>query len=520
MSHVPQLPAVRLADLDGGIDQPELFFGVVAAVGTPWSTVEPYLRGGLASRGYMVDPLIKVSELLRLFKLKVPYPPTTADEYERVTTLMDMGDELRRVTGRSESLALMVAAHINAKRPPGEDRNLPGRAFLIHQLKHPDEVLWLRHIYGDAFHLIGLYSLPRARKEYLKRTFAMSDDRAESLIKRDEAEAEPWGQQLRDTFHLADVFIEIRDDASSTAHAYQQIERFLDLLFGRKIITPTRHEYAMYLAQAAALRSADLSRQVGAAILDDNGEILALGTNEVPAAGGGQYWGEEGKPDHRDFREGCDSNEVKKRESIEEILSNYDPKRWSEYTPEQKKEFIEKLGSTRVGNLIEFGRAVHAEMEAMLSAARRAVSVKGTTLYTTTFPCHNCAKHIVGAGIKKVIYIEPYPKSLAGELHKDSIGFPGEPPLEDQGAATATMLQSKVWFEPFVGVAPRRYSALFSSMSEQGQRLKRKVKGGAVSTEPVGLRLRASVLSHVQREALAAVAAQGLQKPANEELSR
>jgi len=512
-----QMPPVRLTDLDGGIDQPELFFGVVAAVGTPWTTVEPYLRGGLKNRGYSVDPVIRVSELLRLFKLKIAYPPDTADEYERVTTLMDMGDELRRVTRRSEALALMVAAHINAKRPPGDDRNLPGRAFLIHQLKHPGEVLWLRHIYGDAFHLIGLYSLPRARKEYLKRTFGMSDDRAESLISRDEAEVEPWGQQLRDTFHLADVFIEMRDDASSTAHAYQQIERFLDLLFGRKIITPTRHEYAMYLAQAAALRSADLSRQVGAAILDDNGEILALGTNEVPAVGGGQYWGEEGKPDHRDFKDGFDSNEVKKQESIEEILARYDPKRWSEYTPQQQEEFIEKLGSTRVGNLIEFGRAVHAEMEAILSAARRGVSVKGTTLYTTTFPCHNCAKHIVGSGIKRVIYIEPYPKSLAGELHKDSIGFPGEPPLEDQVAAASPMPQSKVWFEPFVGVAPRRYSALFSCMSEQGERVKRKVKGGAVSAAPIGLRLRASVLSHVQREALAAVAAQGLQNPANEE---
>src|SRR6266540_2380169 len=108
LTQVPQIPPVRLADLDGGIDQPELFFGVVAAVGTPWTTVEPYLRRGLTNRGYTVDPVIRVSELLRLFKLKIAYPPDTAEEYDRVTTLMNMGDELRRVTGRSEALALMV----------------------------------------------------------------------------------------------------------------------------------------------------------------------------------------------------------------------------------------------------------------------------------------------------------------------------------------------------------------------------------------------------------------------------
>src|SRR5437762_1071894 len=79
---VSQMTPVRLADLDCGIDSPELFFGVVAAVGTPWTTVEPYLRGGLTNRGYTVDPVIRVSELLRLFMLEIGYSPDTADEYE------------------------------------------------------------------------------------------------------------------------------------------------------------------------------------------------------------------------------------------------------------------------------------------------------------------------------------------------------------------------------------------------------------------------------------------------------
>lgn len=46
-------------------------------------------------------------------------------------------------------------------------------------------------------------------------------------------------------------------------------------------------------------------------------------------------------------------------------------------------------------------------------------SLDGCEMFTTTFPCHICAKHIIAAGIKAVYYIEPYEKSLAIELHDD-----------------------------------------------------------------------------------------------------
>src|SRR5205823_8721516 len=64
------------------------------------------------------------------------------------------------------------------------------------------------------------------------------------------------------------------------------------------------------------------------------------------------------------------------------------------------------LPISQIRNLIEFGRAVHAEMAALIDAARRGVSVAGCTMYVTTFPCHLCARHIVAAGIKRLVYIE------------------------------------------------------------------------------------------------------------------
>ena len=75
----------------------------------------------------------------------------------------------------------------------------------------------------------------------------------------------------------------------------------------------------------------------------------------------------------------------------------------------------------RVGDLLEFSRAVHAEMDAVLSAGREGISTIGTRLYVTTFPCHYCARHLVSAGVDEVQFIEPYPKSQALGLHADAI---------------------------------------------------------------------------------------------------
>ncbi len=126
-------------------------------------------------------------------------------------------------------------------------------------------------------------------------------------------------------------------------------------------------------------------------------------------------------------------------------------------------------------NLGEFGRPVHAEMAALLDAARRGVSVKDADLYSSTFPCHNCAKHIVAAGIARVRFIEPYPESLATELHDDSLVVD---PTEELIASGKRL----VWFETFVGVAPRRYFEFFSKLKrkdERGEPLKWEQKGAS-----------------------------------------
>ena len=114
------------------------------------------------------------------------------------------------------------------------------------------------------------------------------------------------------------------------------------------------------------------------------------------------------------------------------------------------------LRDAQLFDTIDFIRAVHAEMAAILSAT---ASTRGAHLCVTTFPCHECARHIVAAGIKRVVYVEPYPKSLVAELFRDSIQI--DPAVESV---------TKVDFVPFTGIAPSVYIRFFRASSKSNRK--------------------------------------------------
>jgi dCMP deaminase len=71
---------------------------------------------------------------------------------------------------------------------------------------------------------------------------------------------------------------------------------------------------------------------------------------------------------------------------------------------------------TEVGCLMANGhcvRTLHAEQNAIIQAALHGVSVSGGTIYVTHQPCLTCAKMIINAGIRRVIYGGHYPDELA-----------------------------------------------------------------------------------------------------------
>ena len=112
-----------------------------------------------------------------------------------------------------------------------------------------------------------------------------------AFVQRDAEDSEnKFGQQVNDTFHRADYFVDNTPNREGEDEFTlpDEIKRIFDIVFTGEIHRPRSEERGMYPhAQAAAMRPSCLSRQVGASILDSNGDLISVGTNEVPKYGGG-----------------------------------------------------------------------------------------------------------------------------------------------------------------------------------------------------------------------------------------
>ncbi len=72
------------------------------------------------------------------------------------------------------------------------------------------------------------------------------------------------------------------------------------------------------------------------------------------------------------------------------------------------------------GERMELSRAVHAEQNAIIQAAKYGIDINGGIMYVTNHPCFICAKMIINAGIRKIIYKEGYPDEFAKEILREA----------------------------------------------------------------------------------------------------
>lgn len=455
------------------IDFPEIVIGLVAPIGTPLGPTISALAEQFSSRGYAVRQ-IKVTDIYKMLSGYIPPKISLVETpmVERYKSFISYGNHVRDVMDDGSVLAALTIYRIVGTRireTSKIDEKFSRTVYILDQFKRQEEIELLRSVYGRVFFQVSVYSRRSARVDYLARKFAedvgdLNHDHfradAERLVNDDQdQQKEKYGQRVGKIFHNADLIVnkDIHDPDVSA-----QICRFCELMFGANFHSPNKYEYGMFAAKSAALRTTDLSRQVGAAIFSSKGEVIALGSNEVPKAGGGTYWPDE-DADDREFKRGYDSNDLRKREILKEIL-----KILSIQDSSLDVETRRKLADAALMDALEYGRIVHAEMSAISDAARLGRPVKDAILYTTTFPCHMCAKHIVASGIKEVIFLEPYPKSLAPRLHADSIEFEGQERGE-YGSYPAVV------FSHFYGITPRRYREIF-------ERTRRKDKDGKFET--------------------------------------
>jgi len=461
---------------------PEIVVGLVGAVGADLDAIISVLRKALSAVDYQGIEVNVLDVIVSTGRWALT--PTHAADAE-MAEKMNLGNRCREELGRKDALALFAIADIQEQRQKGAGSPatpLPRTAFLVRSLKTPEEVRRLREVYGQSCYIVAAYAPYARRKELLARRISRSYfgepqgyvAHVERLIDRDMRErGQPYGQNLQDTFYLADVFI----DATTTSSLEASSTRAVEIIFGHPWRTPTQEEFGMFQAYGAALRSSSAGRQVGAAVTL-GGEILAVGTNEVPRAFGGQYWAGD-QPDGRDHCRLHDSTQATTRaifadvlarlrahgwltaprsgQSLNDLVTAAESARLFDRTPATREDDPPTIGEkASLLGLVEFMRAVHAEMAAIVTAARRGVRIDGATLFSTAFPCHECARHIVAAGIHRVYFIEPYPKSRVAEMYDDSIVIDGDEP-------------GLVTFRAFTGIAPRLYTCVFEMPERRGQ---------------------------------------------------
>ncbi|TES90540.1 MAG: cytidine deaminase [Candidatus Cloacimonadota bacterium] len=142
----------------------------------------------------------------------------------------------------------------------------------------------------------------------------------------------------------------------------------------KKSKRPSWDVYFMEITELVATRATCLRRKIGA-ILVKNRMILATGYNGPP----------KGVP-HCDELGGC---------------------------------LREKLGIPS-GERMELSRAVHAEQNVIIQAAKMGTNIDGATLYVTNHPCFICAKMLINAGVTKIIYSKGYPDEYAKKILEEA----------------------------------------------------------------------------------------------------
>jgi deoxycytidylate deaminase len=431
----------------------ELVIALCGPIGSPLHRVADAIKRKLESDfAYKRCSVIRLSETIERYSSAAPASP----RFRRVKDLIDKGDTLRQQYGYSvlAELAISEIALDRSKTQAvnGEERFVPRRVcHIIDSIKNQSELDILKLVYGDMIYFMGVYS-PIPRRVKALRDDGMSLSEIYTLIDQDSGEEFDHGQTVRDTFPQADFFLRVDSDTDSEIAT--RVERFLHLILGTKVLTPTAWETAMYMAASAAGNSACLSRQVGAALTDDHCEVISVGWNDVPRFGGNLYMSDplddpSGDKDHRCWNRdgGICFNDREKRLIADLLVEDLIKAKVLDAKDSARAASI--IAGSKVKDLIEFSRAVHAEMHAILLGSQmNGGRVKGGKLFCTTYPCHSCARHIVAAGIKEVYYIEPYRKSLATKLHDDSI-------TEEEAE------EGKLRILPYDGVAPARYLRLF-----------------------------------------------------------
>lgn len=389
-----------------------------------------------------------LSDILRDITSKKSLSKSTCEQ------LQNLGDELRSKYGNSYLVKKLFESIKSS-----DIKSSP--VIIVDSIRNDGEVQTLKQ-----FPYFYLFSVHADRDTRCKRTLKMKKFKAENEFQkaddRDMAEDAPYGQQVKKCNDLSDIIIV--NDTDIPKNAYRAKRELIDDIYNKYVALleqkksgrltsenlPSVDETLMTMAYAESQMSSCLKRKVGSVIaainsvspqnnadktIKDAVHIISSGHNEVPLGTTPCVFTEHEKC-YRDHLQEEQAAKYKNcpncGEKINVLVVKCKTKNCSFKTtdflkvcPECKNELEVKyscpkcqtkvyreylLGGGKLGKLLDMCRALHAEENALLNLTK--ISRNNSSdlvLYTTTYPCNLCANKIVAAGIKKVMYSDPYP---------------------------------------------------------------------------------------------------------------
>lgn len=413
-----------------------LVIGLTGPLGSGVTTLSQALAANDFERVSMSEPIKK--ELRKRENLREDSTVNEKIVKDCRKKLQDIGNEYRKNDpGYWAKKAIKEIKSLNKNKD-----------VVVDGIRNKAEVDEFRQEYSTKFFLIGVHASIELRRQRLVNS--NYDGNLKNFNRDDERDTNEnldIGQQVERCVHESDYIVVNDKNESSKSRSKNLFDNLKDNLKLMRNIdkpnthkdlqrAPTRDETQMATAYAQSHASECLKRHVGAVIVDKDGRALSLGYNENPIVM---------KP-CRTLYKYCfkDDDMDKKLEKMEgihcpecgkEFKNLQDP--W--LCPNKKCQANLKNHFFPDRNMV-LCTAIHAEERAIRSLGGR--SAAGGTIYSTTCPCFQCARYIVDAEIKRVVYVEAYPI-------KESIEF---------------LRTNNVMVEPFWGFKARAFNLIFKQV--------------------------------------------------------
>lgn len=388
--------------------------------------------------------------------LRSEWKRVNGDKDPERRALQELGDELRQ-KNRAGVLAELAVQEVE------RDGREHGR-IVFDGIRNLGEIDYLRERFGHRFLLFALecpksHRWERLQPKYEKRGLTQEDFSADD--KRDKDEEVAYGQQVQLCVDRSDVLI-TNDDEVTQQKLRHKLTDYVKLVTGEEPRYATPMETLMNFAYSASHGSKCLKRQVGAVLVaarpGEMGPIVGTGFNENPPQTAACVDEPTYGADVAKGVRGSCYRDILRYESFVELssLKRLCPVCGTQIAAPAK---TPPWRCTKCGAHLEdyfwperamsWCTAIHAEVAALISAGHRAAR---TTLYTTTFPCFQCAEKIAQAGVNAVVFTEPYPDVKAGYR----IELAGIDTKRFEGVRSARFQEIFAKARPYFEAQPRR----------------------------------------------------------------